>query len=138
MESTPRPITGYPRTWPERIPLPLAALAKGVRGLVRPSGDALLMIRPSETETVVEVRGALDVRGAQRLKLAVAIALSEGAQQVTIDLSEATRLGPPGLAALVEATQRAEGTTVQLCGLRTEVRLLLEKTGLHRVLEIRE
>ena len=138
MESTPRPITGYPRTWPERIPLPLAALAKGVRGVLRPSGDALLMIRPSEGETVVEVRGVLDVKGAQRLKEAVSMAVSEGAQRVTIDLSEATRVGPPGLAALVEATQRSQGVTVQLRGLRTEVRLILEKTGLHRVLEILE
>lgn len=138
MESTPRPITGYPRTWPSRIPLPLAALAKGVRGVLRPSGDALVMVRPSDSETVVEVRGALDVKGAQRLKLAVSLALSEGATQVTIDLSAATRVGPPGVAALVEATQRAEGATVQLIGLRPEVRLLLEKTGLHRVLEIGE
>lgn len=138
MESTPRPITGYPRSWPSRIPLPLAALAKGVRGLVRPSGDALVMVRPSETEAVVEVRGALGVKGAQRLKLAVALALSEGAREVTIDLSAATRVGPPGLAAMVEVTQRAEGARVLLTGLRPEIRLLLEKTGLHRVLEIGE
>jgi anti-anti-sigma factor len=96
------------------------------------------MVRPSDAETIVEVRGALDVKGAQRLKLAVSLALAEGARQVTIDLSATTRLGPPGVAALVEATQRAEGATVQLSGLRPDFRLLLEKTGLHRVLEIRE
>lgn len=138
MESTPRPITGYARTWPQRLPLPLAALATGMRRLLRPSGLAVIMVRPEAEGTIVEVRGALDARGAQRLKLAVGMALSEGASRVTIDLAGATRIAPPGLAALVEATQQAGGATVQLVQVGAEVRLLLEKAGLHMVLEIGE
>ena len=138
MESTPRPITGYTRTWPSRIPLPLAALAKGVRRLARPQRLAILMVRPAGEEAIVEVRGPLDGKGAQRLKLAVSMALDEGATRVTIDLSEATRVGASGVAALVEATQRADGREVRLARLPAEVRHLLEKADLHRVLEIVE
>ena len=138
MESTPRPITGYARTWPQRIPLPLATLAKGMRRLLRPSGLAVIMVRPDAEETIVEVRGALDAKGAQRLKLAVSMAVAEGARQVTIDLGGASRIGASGVAALVEATQRAGGMSVQLATVPPEVRLLLEKAGLHMVLEIGE
>ena len=138
MESTPRPITGYTRTWPSRIPLPLAALAKGVRRLARPNHLAIVLGRPDGEEAIVQVHGPLDGKGAQRLKLAVSMALSEGATRVTIDLSEATRIGAPGVAALVEATQRADGREVRLAKLPAEVRLILEKADLHRVLEIVE
>jgi anti-anti-sigma factor len=109
-----------------------------MRRLLRPSGLAVIMMRPDAEETIVEVRGALDAKGAKRLKLAVSMAVAEGARQVTIDLAGASRIGAPGVAALVEATQRAGEATVQLAQVPPEVRLLLEKAGLHMVLEIGE
>ena len=138
MESTPRPITGYQRALPQRVPFPLSGLAKGLMRVARPEPLAIVLSRPAPEEAVVEIRGALTAKGAQRLKLAVFQALEEGARQVTVDLAEASRLDPAGLAALVEATQRAGEARVYLANLSAEARWLLEKASLHTVLEITE
>lgn len=138
MESTPRPITGYPRALPERIPTPLSGLAKGLLRVTRPEPLAVVLCRPTSEEAVVEVRGAFTSKGAQRLKLAVTQALEEGVLSVVIDLSSASRIDPAGLAALVEVTQRAGDTRVVVAHLSPDARLLLEKASLHTVLEIVE
>jgi anti-anti-sigma factor len=135
MESTPRPITGYPS---QRLVLPLSTLGKGLQRLLRPERLAVVMVATHAEQAIVEVHGALDVRGAERLKRAVALAFEEGAITVTIELSGATRVAPAGVAALVEASERAGPGAVQLSGLRPEFRWLLEKAGLHMVLEIME
>ncbi|GEM_PF-3046627 len=138
MESTPRPIPGYPRALPQRIPFSLAALATGLRGFSRPREPVLTLARPSVEEAVLAVRGALSTAGALDLKRLVSEALVDGASQVTIDLREATRIGPAALAAMVEVTQRAGAVGVQVVGLSPEARLLLEKASLHVVIEILE
>ncbi len=135
MESTPRPITGYPS---QRLALPLATLGKGLQRLLRPARLAVVMVQAQGEQAIVEVHGALDVRGSERLKRAVALAFEEGSSQVTIELSKATRVTPAGVAALVEASERAGAGAVQLAGLSPEFRWLLEKAGLHMVLEIME
>lgn len=138
MESTPGPITGYTRAWPSRIPVPLQVLTAGLRRVARARRLEIGVSRPDPEEAIVQVRGPLGVRGAARLKQAIASCVSEGVGRLTIDLSEASRVGPAGVAALVEATQCAAGREVRLTRLPMELRFLVEKAGLHRVLEIVE
>lgn len=135
MESTPRPITGYPRDL-LRMPLPLGGLARGLRRLARPQPLAIAVSHGAATEALVQVQGGLTAQGAPRLKLAVAQLTQEGASQVTIDLSEASRIDPAGVAALVEVTQRSGPARILVVGLGPEARLLLEKACLHTVIEI--
>lgn len=133
MESTPRPILGSPRE-AQRLPL-LDLLFRGLRRASR--GEARgLHLRPGLEATVVEVHGALGAREASALKQLVREVLASGAERVTIDLACAGRVTPAGLAALVELGRR--GGRVGLSGLRGELRLLIEKAGLHAVVEIVE
>lgn len=129
MESTPRPIVGYARTGPG----PLGILARRLSGS---PGLSLIWVRPGAEETVLEVQGPLDGAGARRLKAALEGAIAEGALALTVDLSQATKLTAPGIAALVELSQR--GVPLKLARLRPEARHLLERAGLHAVLEIME
>lgn len=133
MESTPRPMTGFP---PQRLPLPIFRLAGGARGFWRLARGAEFFWRAEGDEAIVEVRGALLGPGAARLKEAATTALEAGAARLRIDLSGATRVGPGGLAALVEISQRLGVERVLVTGLRPELRLLLVRAGLHQVLEI--
>lgn len=133
MESTPRPILGSPR---EAGRLPILSLV--TRAFVRRSRgqERSLHVRAGLEETVVEVRGVMGGREAGELKRLVQEALASGTGRVTIDLACAGRVSPLALAALVELARR--GGRVGLARLEGDLRLLMEKAGLHAVVEIVE
>jgi anti-anti-sigma factor len=94
-------------------------------------------VRLGPDGAVVEVHGALGAHEARDLKRIVGATLAEGVPGMTIDLGAAGRIAPAGLAALVDLSQRANGT-LRLARLKPEVRLLLEQAGLHVIVEIVE
>ena len=103
----------------------------------RPSGAATA--GQSESATVVEVAGELDLHSAPQLRAELGRAIeSGGAPHVVVDLAGVTFLDSTGVGVLVGALKRARQAdgSLHFCGAQPRVRRVFEITGLIGVIPL--
>ena len=84
--------------------------------------------------TAAAVGGELDLANVPELERLLAPVMDESAESLLVDLSECEFIDSSGLAALVAARERlaaSNGRRFAICCPHTQVRRLLEVTGLH-------
>lgn len=87
---------------------------------------------------VVKPSGILDSTQTQKLRSEIDALLQSGIGVVLIDLSNVTFMDSSGLGALVlvlKAVRVAEAK-LYLCSINTQIEMLFELTGMHKVFEI--
>jgi anti-sigma B factor antagonist len=88
------------------------------------------------THTVISPTGRLNMVTAPRLRQAVADVVAGGDSRVVIDLGDVDFMDSSGLGALVASlkTARGAGGDLRIAAVGTQVRMVLELTGLDAVL----
>jgi anti-sigma B factor antagonist len=112
-------------------------MAEGV--FTREVGDFEVTVeRPSETASVVAVRGEADLHSAPELRDRLAVVIDEGAKLVVVDLTETTFIDSMALGVLLGSTKRlrANGGQLELVVTQPDIRRIFEITMLDRILEI--
>ena len=108
----------------------------------RSSGPLLTVSQTSEAIVVAAVAsGSLTQRQSEPLRLAARdLRVDSGGQppHLVLDLSAVTYIDSAGLGAVVSLVKEArdQDREVCLCGLRTEVRVLIELVRLHELIDI--
>ena len=92
---------------------------------------------------VVSITGELDQATADKLRGALREAIEGESSAVLIDMSDCGFIDSTGLGVIVEAwkdlqARNGESAALSICCPATEVRRLLEVTGLDQVIEIRD
>lgn len=87
---------------------------------------------------IIKPNGILDSTQTKKLRSKIDAVLDSGYQKILLDLEHITFMDSSGLGALVlilKAT-RSAGGRLYLCSLNSQIRLLFELTGMHKVFEI--
>ena len=92
---------------------------------------------------IVSITGELDQATADKLRGALREAIEGESSAVLIDMSDCGFIDSTGLGVIVEAwkdlqARNGESSALSICGPATEVRRLLEVTGLDQAIEIRD
>jgi anti-sigma B factor antagonist len=90
------------------------------------------------TVKLIALSGILDALSGRQLRDDVSGALVAGYQTILIDFKAGTFIDSNGFGALVACLKktREAGAELNLCGLSTQVRLVLELTGTDRIFDI--
>ncbi len=97
-----------------------------------------IKVRHTESVTIVELAGSLDISSTHQLRQALADTISDKSALVVINLRNLYFVDSSGLAALVQGLKRAREYqgNLCLCSLQPPVRLILELTRFDKVFEI--
>lgn len=87
---------------------------------------------------VIKPRGILDATQSQDFRQEITEVLESGAKIVLVNFQDVTFMDSSGLGALVLAfkTLRAAESKLVICSINEQIRILLELTGMDKVLEI--
>lgn len=125
-------------------PFDLAALDQAVRSTVErfasSSERRWLAITVGQTggAALVVPEGNLDSVDAERMKRVLGLLIDDGHSRVVVDLSGVVYIDSAGLGALIAAMKqaRAAGGDLKLCGLQSEIRSILDMTGLSQRISV--
>lgn len=90
------------------------------------------------TIRIIQPEGVLDGQNAPQVRQEINDCLEAGAQAILLDLKDVTFIDSSGLGSLVSSlkTINSTGSTLYLCSISDQVRMLFELTSMDRVFKI--